>query len=144
MANICMVACIFNGDVVARGHTPCVWMCLHTFAAYERVREQTRLQELGQGERQRRRLQGGAGSKEGGEDVVLEGAVDKRGQFNPQYQTRFFSLHRCGLIRYYKPGDVFADRGGRHLKHGWRRCAKPQGTILLRGASVDPVDENAM
>ena len=43
-----------------------------------------------------------------------------------------------------KPGDVFADRGGRHLKHGWRRCAKPQGTILLRGASVDPVDENAM
>jgi len=136
-----------------RATTPRRALRLLAYAAYERVREETRLQQLGGAERQRRRSHGSAGTcledqaqERVGDEVVLEGLVDKRGHLNSQYQTRFFALHRCGLIRYYKPCDVFQDIGGGHLKDGWRRHAKPQGTIRLRGASVtsDPVDANAM
>lgn len=111
--------------------------------AYERVKEQKRLEDLGQQERQERLRRAGprheskpwAPRQDGLDQVLLQGLVEKRGQLNPLYQPRFLRLERSGVLTYYKASEVL-DKDGLRTKANWWRHARPCGRIALRGASV--------
>ena len=72
--------------------------------AYDLVKEQTRLEALGERERTRCRLlacKGVEDKKASAAEVGMlhQGVVDKRGQLNPHYQARIFYLEGRGVLR---------------------------------------------